>query len=148
MKKVIFTDDISDYIDINKDYIIDNFKEINGKEPNDDEITNEANNLLNYDCDDFNALIDNFDKNINYLKIMIVASFGLWYGRRDGVYFAKTLSEAIYKACKDNNTFYFTAKNSTLNLCAIHHDGRNYYKFYAIDEHGKKHAIKEKDLLK
>lgn len=152
MKKeiVIYTDDLSEYIDAYGDDIKADLKANadDDHEPTADEISDEASARIEADADDLREMLNAYDKNNDFIKIIVVASFGLWYGRREARGEFKTLAEAVRRCFYDYNRLYFTAKNSTLNLCAIHHDGRNYYKFYAIDEHGKKHAIKEKDLLK
>ena len=104
--------------------------------------------------DDQNEMMDyyelkenilSFDNKTNYEKIIVFANLGLWYGRRAGVKKFNTLFDAISFCTEDANKLFYTTKNSTLKLEAIHHDGVNYFKFYKLIK-GKKYAIKINEL--
>ena len=145
-KITIFNDDLNEYIDAYGDDIKADLIEQNDAEPTADEISDEAQRRINNDADELNEVLKHYDAHNDYKKIVVVASFGLWYGRRQARGEFKTLAEAVARCVYDYNEFYYTSKSSTLNLCAIHHDGRNYYKFYAVDKNGKQRAIKREQL--
>ena len=141
---IIYIDDINEYIANNKDYIINQLQE-NDDPINDESIMQAAYYLLeNDDKYLLNEYINNFDLSNN--KILVVASFGLWYGKRQGKAIFNSLKDAIYKCCYDSNKIYFDNKNTTLKMRSIHHDGINKYKFYKL-VNNKKYAIKYKEFL-
>lgn len=94
-------------------------------------------------CDDVN----NFDETTPAQKIYVVASLGLWYGRRNASAVFTSLYAALHRCFEDYNTLYFKDKRSTLTLKAYHHDGLNLFKFYKIIK-GKKYAIKYADIIR
>lgn len=143
-KIVVFTDDIYDYMQNNKNDIL-NYLSDNDIDATPDNIEDGASELLQCDYDYFTDLINNFDLG-TYDKILVIYSLGLWNGTRNGCAYCKTLSEAIQKASEDINEVYFNNKNSTLSMNACHHDGENNYKFYKI-VNGKKYAIKYAEFM-
>lgn len=110
------------------------------------------NNIILYndqnDEFDYTILKENilhFDKNASYDNIIVFASLGLWYGRRQAHKEFKTLYDAVTLCAEDENKLYFKRKNTTLMLDALHHDGCNVFKFYKVIK-GKKYAIKLNEI--
>lgn len=140
----IYNDDICAYIDENKNCIIESLKEID-LTINDENIFCEASTMIDNDADYLKDLIISYDRKTNYNKILVVADFGLWYGRRKVTKYFKSLYDAFYRCVQDTNKVYFYRKNTTMLLNAIHHDGCNYFKFYKIINN-KKYAISFDDF--
>lgn len=143
-KIVVFTDDIYDYMQNNKKYILE-YLSNNDIDATPDNIEDGAHALIDFDFDYFTDLINNFDLSA-YDKILVVYSLGLWNGTRHGSAYCDTLAEAIQKSAYDINEVYFNNKKSTLSMNACHHDGENNYKFYKI-VNGKKYAIKYAEFM-
>ena len=135
----LLTDDVSEYVQQNENYIKDVLKEYE-TEPTPHNIDIEAQAQINDNIEDLRQAAESFDIVGGFDKIKVCAVLGLWYGNRTGSATFNTLSECITKYCEDQNTFYFKRKNTTLTLAASHHDGTNIFKFYYI-KNGKKYAI-------
>lgn len=148
MKRVIFNDNVCDYLEACKSDIIDNL-ESNGEEVNDNTIYEEAQRLINFDCEDLKEALKIYDKQHNR-RVLGIASLGLWNGRFKGGKILDNLSSAL-NACEDTNTLYCERKNGTLKLKAIHHDGTNYFSFYEITDKGERfieqHTNMEREAL-
>lgn len=139
-----YYDDVNQYITENKQILIDEITENNTAATDENiyqlaaERINDINIMLNSCLREYDAKHDN--------KIIVVASLGLWYGRREATKIFNNLYDAFYSCVYDVNYLYFKNINSTMNLKSAHHDGVNYYKFYKL-VNGKKYAIKLNDLL-
>lgn len=141
---VIYNDDLSAYIDANKEYIKDFLNDMQIF-INDETITEQAQSEIIEGYSELLNDVANFDKTTQYNKILCVASLGLWYGTKKAQRYFKDLKSALY--FEDQNKLYFKNKNSTLTLQAVHHDGVNIFKFYKIVD-GKRYAIKNKDFYR
>lgn len=146
MKKqhIIFTDDICDYVSENREDIIASIKDTtensDGDNISEEAIYNEAQFLINMDCDDLRQALKLFDS--KHGRVLALGSLGLWYGRTQGGKIYNTLSDAIYKLIEDSNTLYYERTNGALRMEARHHDGRNYFTFYEITSKGEDYIIK------
>jgi len=141
-----YHDDAYRYMQENKETIKDEIKENNeALYIDDDMLYRQAADDLDYLYYDLVNCLKEYDlKNDN--KILIVASLGLWYGRRQATAVINNLYNAVHKCLQDQNELYFEKNNTTLNIKASHHDGVNYYKLYKL-VNGRKYAIKLNDLL-
>lgn len=70
------------------------------------------------------------------LEVLAIGDLGLWYGRTEGGLYG-TLRDMLSKAVEDYNSLYYDKENKTFKLKAVHHDGTNYFTFYALTEKGK-----------
>lgn len=142
---ILFNDSLYDYIENNKNDIINYLKE-NDIDPTVNNIDDAASDFINFDYVDFIKAIQRYDNTTVYDYIVITGSLGLWYGRRNIKVHFNSLYDAVVSAMQDNNKLYFKRKNCTLSLSAYHHDGENIHQFYKIVK-GKKYAIKYNDLI-
>lgn len=142
----LFNDDACEYVANNKNEIIELLKEQH-TETTETNIFNFAADEINYNFEEVKTIIKNFDKQNENNKIIVVASLGLWYGRRAGSAKIDTLQAALFGLFEDVNALYFKNKKSTLTLRATHHDGENFFRFYKLI-HGKKYAITQAELLR
>lgn len=146
MKKyIIYNDDVCEYANEFKKDIIENLQ-ANNCNIDDDAIYQEAYAMINNDYEYMQELINCYENIYKPQKILCIANFGLWYGRRKAQKYFNNLYDALRVCYQDNNKLYFKKNNSTLELSASHHDGTNYYKFYAIID-GKKKAIKYNQVI-
>ena len=146
-KKVytLIHDDFNLYLDENKEYIIEILKE-QEMEVNDQNIEDYVNASLENKLSDFDYMLNNFDKKVDYDDILVIAQLGLWYGQRNSQRYFKTLKSAFYTCTEDTNYLYSRNNtHDTITLKAIHHDGSNFFKFYKI-KNGKKKAITIQEL--
>lgn len=100
-------------------------------------------NVEEVEVDSFIEELKQVDKKVE--KVLVKASLGLWYGRKEGKGAFDSLSEAVSICSEDHNVFFTARKNGVLQLEAVHHDGTNYFKFYKL-VNGKITAITTKDL--
>lgn len=137
-KNIIFTDDLSLYIDLYKSDIIENLNEKEIKATS-EAIEQEAQYMIEADAEaqDFQNITG---------RILAVGSCGLWYGRQNGGRIFKDFNEALQNLALDYNTIYTERKNGALQLEAIHHDGINYFKFYEISDKGEQFIINHQFL--
>ena len=137
---VIYNDDLYSFIEQYKKDIIEDLKN-NDEIINDENIEKYARSIIDDDFYSVKSALNTIDNlNNGNVKILCVASLGLWYGRREGKKIFNSLSDAVFSLTEDYNTIYFKTKKSTLSLEAIHHDGTNNFKFYEL-RGGKKYAI-------
>lgn len=129
LKNIIFTDDISLYIDLYKSDILENL-EANGIEATSEAIEQEAQYMIQADAEaqDLQKITG---------RVLAVGSCELWYGRQNGGRIFKDFTEALTTLAENYNTIYTERKNGALQLEAIHHDGVNYFKFYEISDTGE-----------
>ena len=143
---IIYDDDAYKIIEKYKADIRQAVKD-NNETPDAETIQAEAQAWINADyqnlCDD----VTRFDETTQAQKIYVVASLGLWYGRRRASATFTSLYAALHRCFEDYNTLYFKDKRSRLVLKAYHHDGVNIFKFYKIIN-GKKYAIKYGDIIR
>lgn len=138
MRNIIYNDDLSEYIKQNNVY----FDDIAS-----DDVLTQAYADINAIFDDLKNALLQYDNSATYEKIYCVASFGLWYGRKNGSKYFNNLYDALLSCLADGNIIYFKKSNTTLMLEAFHHDGKNIFKYYKVIN-GKKRAIVYDDLLK
>lgn len=144
MKTIIYNDDIYNYIEENKPYIIDALKDYEIS-VNYENIKAEAASMIEADADQLKEFLKKYDSD-NKNKILVTASLGLWYGKREGKKAFNGLSDIFFNFCEDYNKVYFKTASSTLTLEAAHHDGVNVFKFYKL-VNGKKRAIKYNEFI-
>lgn len=141
---MLFNDDLCEYVDQNKESIIDDLKN-NDTETNETNIYDQARNDIECYFAELRGALSFYDS-MNECKIKAVAILGLWYGKRKAQKVFNNLYDAVLKCFEDVNALYFDNKRTTLTLRATHHDGENIIKFYAIKK-GKSYAIKHDDIL-
>ena len=141
----IYNDDAVKYTDENKEDLKEYLNE-QGIEINDTNLIYQASNEIQSNYEDIKNMVALFDSHKNYDKILVVASLGLWYGRRTGSKKIDTLQAGLFSLFEDVNAIYFKNKNSALTLRATHHDGENFFRFYKV-VNGKKYAIKYADII-
>ena len=142
---IIYNDDPAAYIDDNKQLIIESLKD-NELLINDNNILNEAINILSDEYFVFCDCLKEYDNKNKYDYILCFASLGLGYGKRQGKKTFADLKSAIFYCFEDYNKVYFDKSNTTIKAAAIHHDGVNNFTFYKV-VNGKKYAIKLNDIL-
>jgi len=142
----LYNDDVCEYVNACKNEIIENLKN-DDAEINDTNIYNYAYSDMQFYYDELKNGVRAFDNLKGNKKILVVASLGLWYGRKEAKRIFNNLQDILFKCFEDVNALYFEKKNSTLTLRATHHDGENFFKFYVLD-HGKKYAITYDDMLR
>lgn len=144
---VIYYDDVCEYVNNNKEYLIDLLNDI-GDPISDEAIQQQAENEINEGSDNLKSTVQFFDNITKYNKIIVVASLGLWYGTRTVKKCFNSLYDALFNSrgvFQDVNKLFFKDKRGTLTLNAIHHDGVNVLKFYKI-VNGKRCAIKYDEI--
>ena len=141
----IYTNDLYNFMDVNADYIKEYLQE-NDEQINDKNIQGAALDMIDCDYNDLLSALNMYDNIADYSKILCIGSLGLWYGTRNGKKYFKSLASAIISLLENENTIFFKTKKSTIQLKAIHHDGTNNFKFYAIVK-GIKQAIKLNDII-
>lgn len=119
MKKIIWTNDVclEDYEDyFRKEGIVDEEEKIKKMY-----LLNEL---------DFEAEMMNLDIELPG-KILVIASLGLWNGRRSGYkIMGNNLNEILTASIGDLYEVYFDGHN--IKAKDVHHDGTNYYEFRLI----------------
>lgn len=70
------------------------------------------------------------------LPVLCIAELGLWNGRRNGGLYGK-LKELFGRATEDYNTLWYDKEHHCFLLKAVHHDGTNWFQFYALTNKGK-----------
>lgn len=143
MEHIIYTSDIFEYVETNKQEIIENLND-NEIEVNEDTIYNEAQNLCDFDYECLLDQIKCFDKKHGH-KILALATLGLWYGKVKGGKIFEDLESALSSAYEDTNTLFYKNKNATLELEARHHDGTNHFKFYELTDEGENWLLNNED---
>ena len=147
---IIFTDDICEYVEKYKSDIVSNLKDndFTDEEINDDLIFEEAQRLINWDCEDLREALNHTAQKLG--RVLLLANLGFWNGRARGGEILSDLSE-ILRGCEDINTLYYTRKNGTLKMSATHHDGTHYIEFYEITDKGEdfiqRHEYMEREAL-
>ena len=149
MKHILVNDDLNDFIEQEKDYLVELVKELENdpSEPTQEQLESYAQEAINNDISDFESMVRDYDKYIDFDHIKVVAKLGLWYGERNGQKTFKSLQDCVLKYCEDYNLFFCTRENSTLTLKATHHDGTNIFKYYQVVK-GKQRAITINELVK
>lgn len=132
MKNIVWTNDICAVEEADMEEMVEEFKECTE--------TDECGNDLLYDSLDFRYgewSLDEFrDPHGNNLcgAIKVVADIGRWCGRADAYKYVDDLSDIFYDEC-DYCTWYFDDENDgILSFYGVHHDGRNYYEYYFVEE--------------
>ena len=101
--------------------------------------------MLSMDWDNMMTNIK-YDKN-NNVDCVVTGSVGRWNGTFDiqAKHFP-TLEKAII-ACVDNMDYIIiTEDEGTINVTAIHHDGRNHFKIHKLNAKGYDAHCEDKDL--
>lgn len=132
MRNIVWTNDICAVEEADMEAMIEEFKECTG--------TDECGNDLMYDALDYFygqwSLDELRDPNGNNLcgTIKVVADIGRWCGRADAYKYVDDLSDIFDDEC-NYCTWYFDDENDgILSFYGVHHDGRNYYEYYFVDE--------------
>lgn len=134
--KFVWSDDIDDMFGSEEqqlayynDYAEANELEL--KEKIDDDVIdclNETNNIY----------LDDFLYEFGNVEVLAIADLGLWYGRRAGGRIG-LLRDVICRTFEDYNTICYLPEEHCFEVKAVHHDGTNYFKIYALSTHGKRY---------
>lgn len=146
MEKIIYNDDINEYINSNLDIIKDVLQD-HELPLVDENITSEAVNLIDMDYTDLLNMLGAYENKNNFDYILCLADLGLWYGRRKASKTFSDLKTAITYCFEDYNKVYFDKSNTTIKASCCHHDGVNNFTFYKV-VNGKRKAITYKDVVK
>ena len=138
MKTTIYTDSVIDYIDNNRNDLVDYLKD-SDREATDEEIQKLAYSEIEFEANELLNMFKHYDKQHRH-SVLVVGTFGLWYGKAQGGTIYKGL-DALTDLYEDVNTFYFNRKNGTLRLEAIHHDGTNNFAIYELTDKGEQYLL-------
>ena len=132
MRNIVWTNDICAVEEADMEAMVKEFKECTEAD--------ELGNDLLYDALDYFygewSLDELRDPHCNNLcgAIKVVADVGRWCGRADAYKYMDDLSDIFYDEC-DYCTWYFDDENDgILSFYGVHHDGRNYYEYYFVEE--------------
>lgn len=72
-------------------------------------------------------------------QCLLIADLGLWDGRRAGGKIGG-IESLVRQGAEDYNSIYYFPKDGHMEIKAVHHDGTNYYKIYALGAEGRRYA--------